>query len=297
VIVTSLAITGCGLGAGHGTGNVTVTVTRAFGTAPVATATRSHVPGSETVMRMLQRSFRVTTRYGGGFVQSIDGLSGSPSHLDWFYYVNGIEAAQGAATTAVHRGDQIWWDLHDWTVTDSIPAVVGSFPEPFAHGEGGRRLPTVLECGSGVASACTQVTDALARAGVPVATQVLGAATGTDIATILVGPWPALRGTLVAKVIEAGPGTSGVYARFGLGGRSLQLLDPKGHVERALGAGAGLIAATSESGAGPTWIVTGTDVAGVSAAAAALTRRRLHDRFALAVQGGADFGIPLRGAS
>jgi hypothetical protein len=257
---------------------------------------KSSVPGSQTVMRMLERSFHVTTRYGGGFVQSIDGLSGTSSHLDWFYNVNGIQAPQGAATTAVHRGDEIWWDLHDWSVTDSIPAVVGSFPEPFVHGEGGRRLPTVLECASASSSACTRVSAALAGAGVPVATQLLGAATGTDIATILVGPWAVLRGTLVSKLIDAGPGSSGVYARFAGAGRSLELLDPKGHVVRTLAAGAGLIAATNQSNGGPTWLVTGTDAAGVASAASALTQSRLHDRFALAVQGASDFPVPLEGA-
>jgi hypothetical protein len=127
-------LAGCGLGAGHGTSNVTVTVTQGFGTKPVAALTKTSVPGSETVMRMLERSFRVSTRYGGGFVESIDGHSGNSSRLDWFYYVNGVEASQGAATTGVHRGDRIWWDLHDWSATDSVPAVVGSFPEPFIHG-------------------------------------------------------------------------------------------------------------------------------------------------------------------
>jgi hypothetical protein len=249
-------------------------------------------------MRSLERSFRVTTRYGGGFVESIDGLSGSSSHLDWFYYVNGIQASVGAANTNVHRGDTIWWDLHDWSAADSIPAVVGSFPEPFLNGEGGKRFPTVLECGPTVTRACTRISDELSHLGVAVSTQVIGAATGTDIATILVGPWSALRGTLVSQVIDAGPGSSGVYAKFAsTAGRSLELLDPKGHVIRTLGAGAGLIAATNEEGAGPTWVVTGTDAAGVAAAAAALTQTRLHDHFALAVQGQSEYPLPLRGAS
>ena len=127
-------------------GVVTLTVTRGFGTAPVGSATEQSIPGSQTVMRMLERSFKVTTRYGGGFVESIDGQAGSSSRLDWFYYVNGIEATLGAAGTSVHYGDRIWWDLHDWTATDSIPAVVGSFPEPFVHGINGRRFPVTLEC-------------------------------------------------------------------------------------------------------------------------------------------------------
>ncbi len=297
-LTAGLLLGGCGLGPGHGTSRVTVTVTRAFGSQPLATVTRSKVPGSETVMRTLERSFRVTTRYGGGFVQSINGLAGSSAHLDWFYYVNGLQAPLGAASTSVHRGDTIWWDLHDWSATDTIPAVVGSFPEPFVHGQGGKRYPAVIECGATVTRACTRVSDELAHAGVRVSTQVIGAATGTDIATILVGPWSALRGTLVAQVIDAGPGSSGVYARFtSAAGHSLALLDPKGHVVRTLGAGTGLIAATNETAAGPTWVITGTDSAGVAAAAAALTPIRLHDHFALAVEGNSDFALPLRGAS
>jgi hypothetical protein len=87
-----------------------------------------------------------------------------------------------------------------------------------------------------------------------------------------------------------------VYARFaGRAGSSLQLLDPQGHVARTLGAGAGLIAATAANSSEPTWLITGTDVAGVSAAAAALTPSRLRDHFALAVQGGADLPLPLAG--
>ncbi|MBV9917202.1 MAG: DUF4430 domain-containing protein, partial [Solirubrobacterales bacterium] len=122
--IASLILAGCGLGAGAGTGrqNVSLVVTRGFGTQPLGSATEQRAPGSETVMRMLERSFRVQTRYGGGFVEAIDGVSGDSGRHDWFYYVNGVEAAQGAGTTALHKGDRIWWDLHDWTVTNTIPA-------------------------------------------------------------------------------------------------------------------------------------------------------------------------------
>ena len=46
----------------------------------------------------------------------------------------------------MHAGDHIWWDLHDWGQTDYIPAVVGSFPEPFLNGIEGKRLPVRVEC-------------------------------------------------------------------------------------------------------------------------------------------------------
>ncbi len=62
---------------------------------------------------------------------------------------------------------------------------------------------------------------------------------------------------------------------------------------RTLGAGAGLIAATGGSATGTVWLITGTDAAGVSAAAAALTPARLDDHFALAVTGNQYLPVPL----
>jgi Domain of unknown function (DUF4430) len=249
-------------------------------------------------MRMLERSFQVQTRYGGGFVESIDGHAGSSAHRDWFYYVNGIEAPQGAATTGVHQGDRIWWDLHDWSATDSVPAVVGSYPEPFVRGVGGKRFPTTLECATGVAASCQRVSAALDSIGVPVASQLLGTGSGQDTLGVLVGTWSDLRVALAGSLIEHGPKASGVYARFGgPGGKSLELLDPAGDVVRTLTGDAGLIAATAENGSTPTWLITGTDAAGVAAAAAAMTPVRLRDHFALAVQGSTSLPIPLDAGS
>jgi Domain of unknown function (DUF4430) len=293
----AVAIAGCGLGPGKGTPQVSLTVTRGFGNARVASVADAKVPGSETVMRMLERSFSVTTRYGGGFVQSINGLAGDASRRDWFYYVNGIQAPAGAAATTVHRGDRIWWDLHDWTATETIPAVVGSFPEPFVHGVAGKRLPTAVECASEVTAACQKVSSELGDAGVPVASQLLGTGSGQDSLAVDVAPWRDLKTALVAALIQHGPSTSGVYARFNSAGTELELLDPAGHVVRTLGAGAGLIAATADRSSVPTWLVTGTDRAGVTNAAAALSAGRLRDHFAVAVQGNAVYPLPLDGSS
>ena len=294
-IAAAVALAGCGLGAGKGTSDVALTVTRDFGTVPVGSTNERQVPGSQTVMRLLERGFHVSTRYGGGFVQSINGLSGTSARRDWFYYVNGMEAALGAAGTSVHHGDRVWWDLHDWTATDSIPAVVGSYPEPFQHGLGGRRWPTTLACATDTNAACTQVADKLKAIGVPASTQALGSSSGTDSIAVVVGTWQDIRGQLAATLIEHGPASSGIYARFSPAntGSSLELLDPKGQVVRTLGGSAGLVAATAQSSAAPTWLITGTDAAGVNAAAAALTTARLRDHFALAVTGNTDLTVPL----
>jgi uncharacterized protein DUF4430 len=246
-------------------------------------------------MRMLERHFRVSTRYGGGFVESIDGRSGSSSRLDWFYYVNGVQAPMGAATTAVHKGDRIWWDLHDWTVTNSIPAVVGSFPEPFLHGTGGRRLPVTLECGSDVQTACARVTRELHSLKIPFASQIIGGGSGTDSLAMIVGTWRDLAPALVGQLVDSGPKSSGVYARFTNHGSSLALLDPRGQAVRILNGPAGLVAATADNGSPPTWLVAGTSTSGVDAAASALTPAALHDHFALAVQGSTRLPVPLDG--
>jgi hypothetical protein len=297
-VAVAIALAGCGLGAGKGTSDVALSVTHDFGAVPVGSATERQLPGSQTVLRMLERAFRVTTRYGGGFVESINGLSGTSTRRDWFYYVNGIEASRGAAGTSVHRGDRIWWDLHDWSATDSTPAVVGSFPEPFVHGEGGKRLPTTLACAPDAGAACKRVAAEFRAVHVPTPTALIGTGAGSDSLAVVVGTWRDLHGELAATLVEHGPGASGIYARFaGPGGSSLQLLNPSGRVVRTLGAGAGLIAATGQSATGTVWLITGTDVAGISAAAAALTPARLRNHFALAVQGRSEMPVPLEGGA
>jgi hypothetical protein len=300
LVATALAaatLAGCGLGPGPGTGGVSLTVTKDFGGHPVAAVGEKKVPGAETVMRMLERHLHVGTKYGGGFVEAIDGSAGTGDRTDWFYYVNGIQAAKGAATTAVHRNDRIWFDLHDWQATNSIPAVVGSFPAPFTNGIGGKRLPTTIECGSDVGAACTQVARELRSAGVPAASQLIGTGSGPDTLGVVVGPWRDLQSEVAASYVEHGPGASGIYARFaGRHGSELQLLDPAGQVVRTLGPGAGLIAATADNTSVPTWLVTGTDAAGVTAAARALNAGDLHNHFALAVSGGQQIPVPVQSA-
>lgn len=284
---------GCGLGPSAGTSKVTLTVTRDFGARRLGVVSEPRAPGGQTVLQLLERSFGVRTADGGRIVESIDGLAGAAGGIGWTYFVNGIASNAGASRAAVRAGDRIWWDLDDRSGVGSVPAVVGSFPEPFVHGSGGRRLPTVLECAADVGTACSRVAAALTAIGVPFARQAPGTGSGTDSLAVLVGTWSDLRASLAAELVEHGPAASGVYAKFaGPGGRTLELLDPQGGAVRALGAGAGLIAATSQSGAEPTWLVTGTNAAGVSAAAGALTSARLDGHFALAVQSGADLPLP-----
>jgi hypothetical protein len=289
-----LLLAGCGLGAGKTPAGVDLTVTRDFGTSGLVETTAPAIHGTDTAMRLLERNAKVTTSFGGGFVASVDGLAGGQAAggpVDWFYYVNGIQATKGAAATGLHDGDHVWWDRHDWGATESIPAVVGSFPEPFLHGTGGKRLPVRIECLDPSSPACSRVSHELTGLGIPAGRGGLGLAEHNDALRVLVGTWPQMRDDAAARRLEAGPQASGVYARMASDGRSIALLDARGQPTRTLGPGSGLVAATVYQGAPPVWVVTGTDAAGVAAAALAFEPGSLHDRFALAVS--KDIGVPL----
>jgi hypothetical protein len=298
VAATLLAATlaGCGLGAGSAPTAVHLNVTRDFGAQVVRADNAPQVRGEETVMSLLMRNATVTTRYGGGFVQSIDGLSGGSAGgqpQDWFYFVNGIEAPKGAAETNVHQGDHIWWDLHNWSQTDSVPAVVGSFPDPFMNGIDGKRLPLRVECASVTSAPCMTVQARLQRLGVLTPLAAIGPGDEPETLRLLIGPWTAVSGDPTVHEIESGPRASGVYARMSANGDTLTVLNEQGTIVRTLGAGAGLIAATRSGEEDPVWVVTGTDEAGVELAAHAFDEASLRNRFALAIApGGALLPLP-----
>lgn len=303
VIVAALVAAtsaGCGLGAGNAPGGVRLTVTRDFGAHVLGRAGTPQVKGAETVMSLLVRNEKVATKYGGGFVQSIAGLSGGQEAggdpVDWFYYVNGIEAPKGAAATNVHPGDHVWWDLHDWSQTDDVPAVVGSFPEPFLNGVEGKRLPVRVECAQAQSGPCRTVIARLRALGVPAAVAAIGSGAEPDALQVVVGRWTAVHGDPSVQSIERGPRASGVYARFAANGQTLTLLDGGGNPTDTLTTGAGLIAATKDVESAVVWVVTGTDEAGVENAARAFDAGSLQDHFALAVTatGGQ---LPVPGAS
>ncbi|HEY2478467.1 MAG TPA: DUF4430 domain-containing protein [Solirubrobacterales bacterium] len=288
----ALAVAGCGLGPGSGVGSVDLTVTREFGAVKVSESS-GEANESDTVMRFLEGEDTIQTRYGGGYVKSIDGLEetergGHP--YDWFFYVNGVESPFGAAEVSLHGGERIWWDIHDWSATEHVPAVVGSWPAPFTTGWEGHAPVVVVECEGGGA-ACATVRGALEGEGVKLAT---GSPKGAI--RVLVGPWMKLRSDPVAGLIEKGPGESGVYANFFPSGGAWQLvgLDEDGKETRTFGAEAGLVAATRRFEGPPVWLVTGGTVGAVRTAAEALDGNDLRDHYAVVSEAGTATPLPLR---
>lgn len=283
--VAALATVGCGLGPGNAKkGPAELHVTRDFGRTDLhVNITKNGVRDSDTVMRLLQSKAKVTTRYGGGFVQSIDGLAGNQTaERDWFYYVNGSEASVGAADYKLSPGDVVQWDYHDWSATQHIPAIVGAFPQPFLGGLNGKRLPTRVECESDSSAACRAVSAALGKQGVTVASSAIGSVAPEHTLRVVVAKFSATKDIGAAKALTLGPKDSGVYVRFDSAGRSLTFLSPGGKPARVAPAGTGLVAATQQPSQPITWFVTGVDDAGVDRAARSFNTASLHDAFAVA---------------
>lgn len=287
--LAAAALAGCGLGPGAAPAGVRVSITEDFGSKSLLALNAPKVGGAETVMRLLMRNAKVSTEYGGGFVSSIDGHAEGHEYgrpLDWFYYINGEQAEKGAADTTVHSGDRIWWDLHDWSQSQEVPAVVGSFPAPFTTGLGGKRLPVTIECAKPHASPCHEISRDLSALGVVAgfaAPGTVGEASEANELKVQVGTWAQLADGPAAKAIEKGPATGGVYVRILDRGRVFALLGKDGAAAEKLGAGAGLIAATRYSGSAPVWVVSGTDAQGVQRAADAFDAASLDGHFAIAV--------------
>ncbi len=297
VLATATASAGCGLGPGDeqsGDG-ASLRVTRDFGGETLSEASAPKVREDQTAMRFLRSSNDVQTRFGGGFVQAIDGLAGGGASgtMDWFFYVNGVESDRGAAEYELSPGDVVQWDYRDWRETMDVRAIVGAFPEPFLHGLDGKRFPVRVECEDAESGACGRVKDVLVEAGVPATGATLGASGTQNVIRVLVATWSRARELHTARVVESGPRESGVFARFAEEGERLELLDFDGEVVRSGGADTGLIAALRPTDKEFVWLVTGGSDQAVEDAAAAFDARSLRGAFAVAVEGERVSKLPL----
>ena len=141
LVLLALVLAGCG-GGTRERGHATLWITRDRGAHVLMVR---DVPVGINAIQALDRVAEIETRYGGRYVQSIDGIEGSLSdRSDWFWFVNGIEGDRSAAEYRLHPGDIEWWDYRSWAKQMRQPVVVGAFPEPFLHGFGGKRPRAVV---------------------------------------------------------------------------------------------------------------------------------------------------------
>ena len=294
--VLAALFAGCGSKAAVPTGGrVTVTVSQDFGETRLAPTRGQTAADADTVLDVLSRS-QFEVRAEGAAVNEIDGLSGGLQDgkpVEWFSYVNGIATPDGAADRKLYKGDKIWYDHHG--ADSDVKAVVGSFPQPFTTGIDGKKLPIKIVCQTPEDRSCDEVEERMEAAGIGGLTRANLESSVGELLRVIVGRWVDVRKDIAARTLEAGPGESGVFARMNPAGNQIELLDADGGVAKTLGAGSGLVAATSYREQRPTWIITGTDDVGVAAAAAALTEDMLRFRFALAIEQGKGIPLPVEG--
>lgn len=291
---SAIALAGCGLGAGEEASGVHLRVTDDFGAKVLADPATPKQAGSDTVMRLLQRNAKVETRYGGGFVQAIDGLSGQADagkQIDWFYYVNGLLAGRGAASWRVREGERIWWDRHRWEL-GAISAVVGDYPQPMKDGHDGKYVGAQLDCRA-AGEICDEARERLEEAGVEVESRPASYASSRT--RVIIGPWEKVRQAAPeVQRLAGGPAVSGVYAKVGADGTPAAV-DPAGRPTASAGVqDDGLVAAMKPEDATPLWVLTGRDDAAVAAAVRALDPEVLAGTAAVLVRGGAALPLPLR---
>jgi Domain of unknown function (DUF4430) len=292
---------GCGLGAGEELGGdgATLRVTRDFGHKALGSLSEPKLREDQTVMRLLRSKFDVDTRFGGRFVQSIDGLSGhgGGGRQDWFFFVNGVEADEGAGDYELSPGDRVQWDYRNWEHAARAPAIVGAFPEPFVHGVGGRRRPVRVECENVGSAACRDAKSRLEKVGARANGSSIGAPATEKIIRLVVATWPRAKIVRGADTLEQGPDRSGVFARVAGDGGRIELLDPAGDVARTVrpGDGTALVAALRPTANEIVWLVTGLDEGALDAGVRALSARRLRDAYAVAVTGDRVEKLPVEG--
>ena len=241
-------------------------------------------------MSLLTRNATVATRYGGGFVQSIDGLAGGQQRRPAGRLVllrqrhRGVQG-RGVDERASGRSHLVGLarlerDRRHPRGRRLVPAAVSQRHRRQAPaGARGMRERRRLGVSHGRSRDCARSTcprrsprSARARA------RPRRCASPSA---------PGARSPACPTCANCAPGpqASGVYARFSVIGHGAHAARRRRAPRAdAVGAARGLIAATRTGEDAPVWAVTGTDTAGVERAASALRQRdAAANRFAVAV--------------
>lgn len=210
---------GCSSEKAMDTEAVTVLLTRDYGREVLAEKIVAPEKG-DTVMDVMLRHFDVETAYGGGFVNSIEGLSSGftgaadgqkrGTKQDWFYYIDGIMAEAGAGQFPVAGVSEIAWDYHGWANSMVVRTRIDAWPERFA----GRQVDL-----AGGASFEKQIADLKTTAEAFGGKAVLAALESMDIEaldrdTVFVGTWEELEKIDFARRFFEERERAGLFAAF-----------------------------------------------------------------------------------
>jgi hypothetical protein len=309
-VAATAALASCGQVDETGVG-VRVLVTTDSGARTLLDRRGVDAKDGEPALAVLRRATTVETDARGALT-SLDGRRATGGRT-WTTWLNGAPLRSGALkatgedvnlqqlpvvngprTTKVHDGDTLWVDLQPAGATPPR-GVVGTFPEPFEHGQEGMRWPVRVECADPRGRACRMVRDALVRYDIPAVTNLIRSSYNPESARVAVGTWRQIREDPSAGLAERGAQESGIPVVPQEDGRGFALLDAAGRETRTIGAGSGLVFASRYRNEPPSWAVTGTDDAGVLRAAGAFDATTLKTAIALAVSGPDLIRLPDRG--
>jgi hypothetical protein len=259
---------------------VELVITRDFGQELIS-EDRIKIGGDSTAIAVLQDGVEIETKYGGGFVNSINGISSqfegnNGQKLDWFYYMNGMSCNIGASDYTVNLGDIEHWDFRNWGYYQMTPAIIGDFPQPFVNGFNGKVYPTTIVYEQPYQEAAGNLMKGLLQTGVNTVSMIdisgLTEQVKTNNNLILITG----TGNTILEELSKAQKKLGLYAYIENGG--LILTDASGN-KQELSPDSAVIEATQNpwnpagtaAGQNVLWIITGTNDAAVTDAVSILT--------------------------
>ncbi len=273
IIIISITISGCNNSEQKNTSTeyVTLIVTTDFGRETLFDE-KVAIQKGYTVMEILEENLQIETKYNGSFISSINGIENdngakSGQRKDWFYYINGICADQGAMAYNLNNGDTIWWDYHEWGSTNTMnTSVIGSFPEPFAHGYGVDKHPTIImstEANTNLANGLKKALEQAAVQSVEIHTLDETLLQNKKGPTIVIGEWNEVKEIEYIQTLNKAYKKAGLNMHFN--GKELELFKSDGTIAMKKTKHTGMIASFGEGlgDAKPVWLVLGLDDKGV----------------------------------
>jgi hypothetical protein len=293
ILLFTVAVSGCGQRQADSSEMITAElwVTQNFAADTIFDEKVSFASG-DSVMKVLSSNLDVETAYGGGFVNAIEGLKSEPGK-DWFYYMNGVLSSNGSTQYIPQQGDVIWWEYHEWGGISFVPAVIGTFPKPFAkddseslilYTEGGKQAAHNFEL--------TLKNNSLNAKPQPINDSLI---LDRSCVTAVVGLCSELNELSSVKSLFENHTKTGLF--FKIANDKIITLDVNGTDSKVFGLGSGAVAATA-AGLGdpnPLWIIAGTDETGLNAAVDVLENspEDIRKTFGVVINGDEIIKIPV----
>ena len=297
------SLTCCGQKAVVEDNTTEIIISKDFGNEQVLRKTTSFEE-NDSVLDVMKENFEIETAYGGGFVNSINGLKsgftgvGSKQKLDWFYYVNGTLAQIGADDYRLKQNDIVIWDYHDWNSGTYISSIIGAYPNNFLCDYDGSVLKTEILYDTEFKNESRKLAEFLKKKGLKdleLVSLQSGGADNENVNTVFICCYDSLSKISHAEEILNNSRRAGIFFRFN---HYLMALNTKGEAIRQYEKGAVIASIGKGYGAqtGSIWLVTGNDKDCIKRATRILYEEpeKISGRFSVIVTGDEVIGIPVK---